>query len=380
MAARLRSGLREGDLAARLGGDEFAVLLPNTRASTAMPIAERLNAALTRPYQLGLREVAHVGASIGVACAPDHASDADTLMSHADRALYAAKRTRGGVPRLYGPDLLHDAAAAGDSGGPPYATPPALRALRTATAMADDLRAALRAGHLRLHYQPIVSGTTRAPIAYEALSRWTDPVRGSISPAAFIPMAEETGVIVALTEWVLRRACADAARWPRRQPVTVNMSSLSFGRPDLAASIAGILAETGLPPERLILELTESTLLIETATVRRTIDRLRALGVRIWLDDFGTGYANFTLLHSLPFSAIKIDRSFLADGQRREPILGGIVQLIHACGFSVVAEGIETAEQQELLVAIGCDHLQGYLLGRPAPIETLIPDQAAIRT
>jgi diguanylate cyclase (GGDEF)-like protein len=369
VAERLQSGLRGDDIAARLGGDEFAVLLPDTEAAEAMGVARRISTDLRREYDLGAFGPARIGASVGIACAPDHAGEADTLLSHADRALYAAKRAGLAIPRLYDPRLqataLHPGEPSAAATGP--GTPrDGFGALRAAASMVDDLRAAMRSGDLRIEYQPICDCITTEPVAYEALLRWTHPIRGIVPPSEFIPAAEESGFIVALGEWVLREACAEAARWDSGASVGVNLSPLNFSQPDLVATVSGILAETDFAPERLIIEITEGLLIDYSTAVQTGIQGLRALGVELWLDDFGSGYANFAALHALPFTSIKIDRSFLADGQHGTAILSAIVALGQACGLKIVAEGVETAEQHDLLRSLGCDRVQGYLFGRPS--------------
>ena len=368
VAGRLQLDLREADIAARLGGDEFAVLLPATGAAEALHVARRIGVALRREYDLGPSGPARIGVSIGVACAPEHADAADTLMSYADNALYMAKHAGLAVPRLYDPRLPGSAAeqrAAIARDRRHQAPRDGLGALRGAASMVDDLRGALQSGRLHLEYQPVCDCKTGEIVAYEALLRWTDPIRGNVPPLEFIPAAEDSGLIVPLTEWVLRQACAEAARWGSIAGISVNLSSLNFSQPDLLSTITSILVETGLAPERLIIEVTESLLLDQSLAVQGRIQELRALGIELWLDDFGTGYANFATLRSIPFSSIKIDRSFLAEGPDGGTILGAMIALGSACGLKVVVEGVETTEQLDLLRSLGCDRMQGYLLGRP---------------
>jgi predicted signal transduction protein with EAL and GGDEF domain len=368
VAERLQAGLRSGDIAARLGGDEFAVLLPETGATEALVIAKRLNITLRREYDLGASRVARIGASVGIACAPDHTDEPDTLLSYADKALYAAKHAGQAAPRLYEPRLQGNALHKHPAPTPDRASGvlrDGFSALRAAASMVDDLRTALQSGQVHLEYQPVCDCATLEPIAYEALLRWTHPIRGTVPPSEFIPAAEESGFIVPLGEWVLREACTEAAGWDSTASVGVNLSPLHFSQPDLVQTVSAILAETGLPPERLTIEITEGLLIGNSSVVHGAIQGLRALGIELWLDDFGIGYANFAVLHSLPFTSIKIDRSFLAEGLQGTTILGAIIGLGQACGLKVVAEGVETTEQHELLRRLGCDCVQGFLLGSP---------------
>lgn len=372
VADRLRMNSRNDDVPARLGGDEFAILLPQTRPEEALAIAARIGDALRCEYDLGVSGgasgLAGVGVSIGVACAPDHAGAADTLMSHADSALYVAKHAGLAIPHLYDAppprSPVHRRAAAAKSCGPKDLSD-GLGPFRTAASMVSDLRIALQSGRLHLEYQPICDCATTDVIAYEALLRWSDPIRGNVPPSEFIPAAEDSGFIVPLSDWVLRHACAEAARWGVPAQVSVNLSPRNFSQPDLVATINSTLVETGLPPECLVIEITEGLLLDRSSVVQGTIQDLRALGVELWLDDFGTGYANFATLRSAPFSSIKIDRSFLAEGPDGATVLGAMISFGKVCGLKVVVEGVETAEQLDLLRRLGCDRIQGYLLGRP---------------
>ena len=233
------------------------------------------------------------------------------------------------------------------------------------------MRAALAAGAMELHYQPIWDPDTTEPVCFEALLRWDDPTHGAVAPAEFIPVAEASGLIVPLSEWVLRTACREAVSWDGEPSVGVNLSPLNFKQSDLVDTVAAILAETGLPPRRLVIEITEGLLMDKSHAVQTAIEGLRAMGVELWLDDFGIGYANFASLHFLPCTAIKIDRSFLVAGAHGMQLLGPMIALGHACGLKVVAEGVETEEQRQALRALGCDRMQGFLLGRPALGENL---------
>jgi predicted signal transduction protein with EAL and GGDEF domain len=366
--------VRKDDTAARLGGDEFAIVLPNTSAAEALMTAQRVTSSLSGTHSLGAFGEARIGVSIGIACAPEHAAETDALMLLADKALYAAKHSGLGIPRVYDDDLERPAATS------PGETPvnrkgrslsPAIEELRKVAALANDLRAALHDGHIHLCYQPIYDSMTRRPIAFEALARWTDPVRGSVSPAEFIPAAEESGFIGPLTEWVLLNACREAVSWREPVQVSVNLSPLNLSQPSLVATIERILAKTGLPANRLVLELTEGILLESSVTIQDCLRGLKELGVALWLDDFGAGYANLGYLHRLSCDVVKIDRSFLAQHEKQRAILGGMITLAQACGLRVVVEGVETADHHLLLQELGCDLLQGFLFARPMPPEQI---------
>lgn len=370
---RLLANLRKGDTAARLGGDEFAVLLQGASASEAVAAAQRVTMALNGEYRLDQFGEASVGVSIGIACAPAHAVDPEALLSLADKALYAAKSAGLGVPRLYDAHLKNETKAAAASSALPKRRrePSGLQALRLAASLANDLRVAMYDGHLQLHYQPIYDTDTRRVVACEALLRWNDPVRGAVSPLEFIPAAEDSGLIGPLTEWVLTRACEEAVTWPETVQISVNLSPLNLNQPSLVATVARILADTGLAPQRLILELTEGLLLERSDTVRDALLGLKQLGIQLWLDDFGAGHANLNYLQHLSCNVVKIDRSFLEEHDKRRELLSGMISLAQACGLRVVAEGVETTEHDELLKELGCDHVQGFLLARPMSAENL---------
>jgi diguanylate cyclase (GGDEF)-like protein len=369
---RLLSNLRKGDTAARLGGDEFAVLLQGSSAADAVAMALRVTMALNGKYDLDQYGEAGVGVSIGIACAPAHADNTEALLSLADKALYAAKSAGLGVPRLYDDHLVNEAKPASlRLSGKRRRELSGLQMLKQAANLANDLRVAMHAGHLRLNYQPIYQADTGRLVACEALLRWNDPVRGQVSPTAFIAAAEGNGLIGPLFEWVLLRACKEAAAWPESVQVSVNLSPLNLSQPSLAATVARILADTNLAPKRLVLELTEGLLLESSIAVRDTARGLKEIGVELWIDDFGAGNANLNYLQRLSCSVVKIDRSFLEPYERRRELLSGIISLAQSCGLRVVAEGVETAEHAALLRELGCDLLQGYLLARPMPAESL---------
>ncbi|HUN95188.1 MAG TPA: EAL domain-containing protein [Bradyrhizobium sp.] len=374
VAERLKQCVRKDDTAARLGGDEFAIVLPNASAAEAVEIAERVTASLGGNYSLGVFGEAKVGVSVGIACAPEHAANADDLMLLADNALYAAKHSRLGVPRLYGAELERTAIAS-PQGTPDRrkrrSTPLVLEDLGETARFANDLRAALHDGHIHLCYQPIYDSLTRRPMAFEALARWIDPVRGNISPAEFIPAAEQSGMIGPLTEWVLLTACREAAGWREPLQISVNLSPLNLSQASLVRSIERILTKTGLPANRLVLELTEGVLLEHSDSIQDCLHGLKQLGVELWLDDFGAGYANLGYLHRLSCNVVKIDRSFLAQHEKQRALLSGMIALAQGCGLRVAVEGVETADHHLLLQELGCDLLQGFLFARPMPPEQI---------
>jgi diguanylate cyclase (GGDEF)-like protein len=335
---------------ARLGGDEFAVLAGGG-AAEACALAERLIALFETPFQVGEHRVG-VGLSVGIALAPDHALEAETLYRRADLALYRAKAEGRGTFRIF--TLAMDEEA------------------EERRVLERDLRQALDDNTLSLHYQPQVDGSTGALVGFEALLRWTHPVRGNIAPQIFVPLAEETGLIVALGDWVLREACREAARWTQPLKVAVNLSPRQFQKPDLPETVLAILAETGLSPDRLELEVTESIIINEMARAVGILRRLKSFGIRISMDDFGTGYASLATLQAFPFDKLKIDRSFVAQlgtGPQAAVIVRAVLSLGRSLGMGVVAEGVETHAQMKFLTEEACGEMQGYLFGKPRPIE-----------
>jgi len=368
---RLLANLRKGDTAARLGGDEFAILLHSASASEAVAAAHRVTIALNGKYELDQYGEANVGVSIGIACAPAHASEPEALLSHADKALYAAKSAGLGIPRLYDDHLKSETASSRSPLGKKRRESSGLQALRQTANLANDLRAAMHAGHLYLNYQPIYDTCTRRLIACEALLRWNDPTRGNVSPLEFIPIAEDSALIGPLTEWVLLHACKEAAAWPDPVQLSVNLSPLNLSQPSLVTTVTRVLSDTGLAPQRLILELTEGLLLERSNIVRNALLGLKDLGVELWIDDFGAGHANLSYLQRLTCNVVKIDRGFLDQHDKRRELLGGMISLAQSCGLRVLAEGVETIEHDALLKELGCDLLQGYLLARPMSAESL---------
>ena len=357
VSQRLRAAC-QGAFLARIGGDEFVAVATDSRARIEA-LAQRLEGALDGEVEAD-GHAFELDLSIGIAVFPDDGRDATTLIANADAALYRAKHDGRGTTRVF--------TAAMD------------QQLRERRALERDLRVALEKTHdaagseLSLDYQPQAraDGTI---LGFEALARWRHPLRGAVAPAEFIPVAEESGLIVELGEWVLRRACGEAAAWQQPLKVSVNVSAVQFRRGNLQAMVHAVLLETGLKPERLELEITEGMLIENVSRAAATLRNLKALGIRIALDDFGTGYSSLSYLQSFPLDRIKIDRTFvrtLGRGEGSLAIVRGVIGLAHGLALPVVAEGVETAEQLAMLVQEGCDEVQGYLIGRPGPIERYV--------
>jgi diguanylate cyclase (GGDEF)-like protein/PAS domain S-box-containing protein len=353
VACRLRTSVREGDTVARLGGDEFAIVQAgiDLQASESSSLAERLVEILGAPYDIQGHQL-NIGVSIGIAFAPNDGEDPDQLLKNADMALYRAKEDGRGTYRFFEPGM--DARAQ------------ARRLLEI------DLRAALTRDEFEVHYQPIHDLNTGQITAFEALIRWKHPLRGMISPMDFIPLAEETGLITQLGDWILRKACMDAAGWSREVRVAVNLSPVQFKNSNLVQSVISALAASGLVPQRLELEITESVLLQDSEATLAALHKLRRFGVKISMDDFGTGYSSLSYLRSFPFDKIKIDRSFVHELATRDDsmaIVRAVTGLGKSLGISIVAEGVETNEQLGLLRTEGCTEVQGFLFSRPRPAQ-----------
>lgn len=354
VARRLRSTLREEDPLARLNSDEFAVIQTGIkRPEDIVLLAKRLLHAIAEPYLLQGHSVV-VGASIGIAVAPGDGDDSEKLLMNADMALSRAKKDTRGTFSFF--EVGMDARAQ------------ARRKIET------DLRAALQHEVLRPYYQPLVRLADGRITGSEALVRWPHPERGMISPAEFIPVAEDTGLINAIGAQILRSACMDAARWPDDVRVAVNLSPLQFRVGNLLSVVMDALKQSGLPPRRLELEITETLLLEKSSQVLATLHALRALGVRISMDDFGTGYSSLSYLRSFPFDKIKIDRSFVKDLTQRPDCLA-IVRAIAGLGRSLdittLAEGVESVEQLDVLRAEGCHEVQGFLFSAARPASEI---------
>ncbi|WP_019997582.1 EAL domain-containing protein [Aureimonas ureilytica] len=353
VARRLEAMAGPSGIVGRLGGDEFAVLQSGAPSVEAVEVmASAIVDCVALPLQIG-STLATVGASVGVAIAPRDGADAATLLRNADLAVHAAKSKGRNRARLFDP---------------------AMGELALSRNLLElKLRHAVAARDFRLAYQPVVDGRSGRVLGFEALLRWDDQTGRSMSPASFIPLAEELGLMPELGEWVLQRACETAANWPVDLVVAVNLSPAQLKQEGLADLVASILGETGLPARRLELEITETALLGDLDSARRVLSRLRDLGVGIALDDFGTGFSSLSLARELPLTRIKIDRSFVADideTQAGNAIVDSVLALCRGYGLATTAEGVETEHQRAALIAAGCHDLQGYLFGRPAPIES----------
>ncbi|WBL79072.1 EAL domain-containing protein [Bradyrhizobium xenonodulans] len=355
VAARLRECTTETALIARLGGDEFAVIDYVTNpAVEAAALAENIKKALCEPFDLGDHRVT-VGTSIGIAIAPRDGNDSDVIMKSADLALYSAKSGGRGAFRFFEPELDE-----------------LMHARRN---LERDMRKALAQGEFELHYQPFVDVESGQACGFEALLRWHHPERGLVSPAEFIPLAEETGLILPLGEWVLRAACAEAAKWPPALTIAINLSPAQFRSKDLVSIIVGALAASGIAPQRLELEVTETVIMHDSEAVFAALGKLRELGVRIALDDFGTGYSSLSFLQRFPFDKVKIDRSFVSELSRKKGeahrIARAVVAFAVSLGKTTTAEGVETAEQLDILREEGCAEAQGYYFSRPMPASSI---------
>lgn len=350
VTARMCGTLRDEDILARTGGDEFVSILPGISSGDAAgEIAGRLVSAMREPFSLNGRQILS-GCSTGICLFPGGAEDGEGLLSAADIALYAAK-------------------AAGRSGWAHYSDDLALTTTGRFS-LENDLRGALANGELQLFYQPVVDGVTESVVSYEALLRWYHPVRGAVSPEIFIPLAERAGLIYDIGAFALMRACREAAGWPDKERVAVNLSPLQFRDPHLFSTVKSALQQSGLAPGRLELEVTESALIENTGDSVRVLRAFRELGIHVVLDDFGTGFSSLGHLRQNLFSRIKIDRSFISDlnsDARAAAIVGSVLSLCHQLGLEVTAEGVETSEQAGWLKHNGCNLLQGFLYGRPGP-------------
>ena len=359
VAARLSRCVRETDTVARLGGDEFVVLqADDAQPDMAHALADRLVAALAEPYDLGVGEArSSVTASVGVAQFPVDGEDPETLLHNADTALYRAKWAGKNRAAFFRPEMD--------------------RELRERRMLEHDLHQAAGRGEFALAWQPLSeAGEDGQVTGFEVLLRWRHPERGAVPPDVFIPVAEACGAISGIGAWVLQEACREAACWPVPLRVSVNVSPVQAQQGEaFAEMVEGVLASSGLAPERLVLEVTEGVLIRDAERVLAALCRLKALGVKVALDDFGTGYSSLATLRAFPFDTLKIDRSFVAGigaapGGQDMAIIRAVLGLARGLGLPVVAEGVETVSQLEALRAVGCEEVQGWLLGRPAPIES----------
>jgi len=352
-ARRLEQAVREADTVARMGGDEFVILLAEVaEADDVGLVAKKILENLTRPYLIGGREIT-VTASLGVSLYPRDGADAATLLRNADVAMYRAKE-EGDTFCFYAPAMN--------------------KRMHETLELEADLRCALERGEFLLHYQPKVDLASGEITGAEALLRWQHPQRGLVAPGMFIPLAEETGLIIPIGEWVLATACAQVRAWQLQGlatvPVAVNLSARQFRKADLAEMVHRVLRESGLAPRLLELELTESMIMREPQAAAVTMQQLKALGVKLALDDFGTGYSSLNYLRRFPVDYLKIDRSFISDAASdpsAAAVATSIVAIAHSLGLHAIAEGVETREQLEFLRDCGCDSLQGYYFSRPVP-------------
>jgi diguanylate cyclase (GGDEF)-like protein len=355
VSRRLKSTLRETDLLARLGGDEFAIIQEGgaTQHEGAIALALRINNAIAEPFDLGGFEV-NVGTSIGIAMAPEHGIEPEGLLKSADLALYAAKAQGRSDYRIYQPGMLESA---------------------TSQQLAEsELRDAIAHEQFELHYQPVVDVKTRQIGGVEALIRWRHPVKGLVEPEQFIPLAESSGLIVPIGEWILQQACNDAAQWPSHIRLAINISAVQFKRGNLFEVILCALVESGLDPERLELEITETSLLENQEAHLATIRQLKNLGISLALDDFGTGYSSVTYLTTFPFDKIKIDRTFTHGVLERRDyaaVVSSVLALAKGLDKLTTVEGIETEEQFEYMRIAGVDLAQGYLFSRAVPASEI---------
>ena len=350
VASRLQACVRDGDMVARLGGDEFAIVqLGVKRRDDAVALARRITDAMLEPFFIDAHNVS-VGVSVGICLAPEHGSDPDALLKNADLALYRAKSRGRGAWMCFESEMDLE--------------------LQNRRALETDLRQAMANREFELAYQPIYDIGRNAIVSCEALLRWRHPRRGMVSPAEFVPLAEEIGIIGEIGEWVLHQACREASTWPSGIGVAVNVSAVQFRNAALVRTVMGALAESRMPAPRLELEITESVLLTNNLATLATLHTIKRLGVRIAMDDFGTGYSSLSYLQSFPFDKIKIDQSFIRDldtAPNSGLIIRSVINLGKSLGMCTTAEGIETQAQLERLRQEGCDQAQGYLFSRPVP-------------
>jgi diguanylate cyclase (GGDEF)-like protein/PAS domain S-box-containing protein len=355
VARRLEACVGSDGGVGRLGGDEFAIVWRGANDEAALgELASKIIAELSRSVTIGAATL-HVGATIGIARAPADGDREERLMRCADLALYRGKEQGRGGYAFFEAQMYADA--------------------EDYRSLENDLRNALNAGALKLHYQPIIDAGTGETVGREALLRWTHPQRGPIPPDQFVPIIEDAGLIHQIGDWVIREACAEASTWPRNVRVAVNISAAQISGSGLAETVVGALSATGLAPDRLELEVTESIFIGDDAATLAALERLRTIGVRLVLDDFGKGYSSFGYLSRVHFAKVKIDRTFVrgAASEEREStaIIRAILALARGLGIQATAEGIETEREAEAMRALGCDELQGFLFGRPEPAPSL---------
>ena len=356
VAARLKGILDRGMTCGRLGGDEFAVILHNVPSATAAEdLAKRIIVAISRPYVVDNHQL-FVGASIGFAIGPQDGATVETLTRNADLALYKSKDRGGNVAAGYVASLHAQA--------------------EERRVMEQELRGALERGEFELHYQPVVTATDGTLNGFEALIRWRNQKLGNVSPGRFIPLAEDARLISPIGEWVLRTACHEAMKWPSNLKVAINVSADQLTDPNFASVVVSALAQSGLPPQRLEIEVTESVFLRDGGGAAQLLDQLIGLGIRLSLDDFGTGYSSLGYLRKTQFSTIKVDRSFVVGAAKGSiesiAIIRAVVALADSLGMSTTAEGAETELEVETIRAMGCSNIQGYYYGRPMPAADVL--------
>jgi diguanylate cyclase (GGDEF)-like protein len=355
VSKRVRDLVRDRDLVSRTGGDEFSIVQFGTDSpmEASAALATRIVEALSAPFELGDHHVV-IGASVGIAIVPDDGDSADQLLKNADMALYRSKEDGRGRFHFFEPEMDIKA--------------------QTRRVLELDLRNAIAAEEFEVFYQPIVNLAENRITGFEALLRWNHPTRGRVAPNDFIPLAEETGLIGAIGEWVIRQACAEARRWPPDTRVAVNVSPVQFRNKTLVLAVVSALAASGLRPDLLELEITETVLMNNNEATLAALHQLRALGVRISMDDFGTGYSSLSYLRSFPFDKIKIDQSFVRDLSERPDsiaIIRAVAGLGQSFGMTTTAEGVETQEQLDQMRAEGCSEVQGYFYSRPVPASEI---------
>ena len=352
VAARLKTRLRPTDFLSRFGGDEFAILCSPAGIDGGANLADRVATAFSTPFAINNQNI-RVTASVGIATAPENGNTADELMRHADIALYEAKSQGRDRAIVFSPDMAER--------------------VEHRRSIELDLHTALEDNKLRLHYQPIISCATGEIIGVEGLLRWSHPVHGEISPSDFIPIAENSGLLPALGEWVLERAMRDSKRWPHLE-VSVNLSPVQFRHVDLAATLRSLVAKHDIDPSRFVLEITEGVLLEATEHTHSILNAFRVMGFKMALDDFGTRYSSLAYLCNFSFDKIKIDRSFvgrLSSLDSSRTIVHSVVTLGRALGMEIVAEGIETEVEAEMMTRLGCTELQGFFFSKAIDADAL---------
>lgn len=353
VSERLKSIMTDNELVGRLGGDEFAIVIRDaTDQSRVERVATEVIELLSRPYDVD-HHTLYIGASVGSAIGPRDGSTVETIMRNADLALYRSKEEGGGTHHGYEPTLHQQA--------------------EERRKLEFSLRRALEKGEMVLNYQPVVDAKDESIVSFEALLRWNSQEHGFVSPVKFIPLAEDTRLIVPIGEWVLREACQEAVKWPGGVKVAVNVSGEQLLDPGFIASVVGALSSSGLPAQRLEIEVTESIFVRDASTARAALEQIMALGCGVALDDFGTGYSSLAYIRNLRFSTIKVDRSFVQGAAKGNieslAIIRAVVAMAESLEMSTTAEGVETEQELELIRQLGCRKIQGYYFGRPMPAE-----------